>query len=234
MQKIDFSQDWQFSFDQTFAVSEQVTLPHAAVAEPEVIAHPWEGLCYYRKCFELKEEWRGKIITLEIGGAMQTTQVFLNGNYCFTHFGGYQRFLISLHDDGRFGEINTLELRLDNRPTMDMAPGKPLDGLDFCYHSGLYREATLCLYDLVHISDPLAVAVTAGGGVFIRTLALDGGAAEISCSCHVQHEVYQNRRFAIVNSAAEVHQVELALSIIDPAGNMAAVSRPGKPPICAP
>jgi len=218
MQKIDFSQDWQFSFDQTFAVCEHVTLPHAAVAEPEVIAHPWEGLCYYRKCFELKEEWRGKIIHLEIGGAMQTAQVFLNGKYCFTHFGGYQRFLISLHDDGRFGEINTVELRLDNRPSMDMAPGKPLDGLDFCYHSGLYREAALHLYDLVHISDPLAVAVTAGGGVFIRTLRVDGNMAQISCLCHVQHEVYQERRFAIVDSADQIHQIKLELSIVDPAG----------------
>lgn len=218
MQKIDFSQDWEFSFDPGFADASLVNLPHAAVAEPEVIAAPWEGICFYRKRFELKEEWRGRIIHLEIGGAMQTTQVFLNGEYCFTHFGGYQRFLISLHDYGRFGEINTLELRLDNRPTMDMAPGKALAGLDFCYHSGLYREATLHLYDLIHISDPLAVAVTAGGGVFIRTLGLAGKRAQLSAACHVQHEVYQDRRFAIVNSADEIHQIELALSILDPAG----------------
>lgn len=214
------SSGWLFSRDvgKKEKEWESVTLPHSVFTEPEIIGEPQLGKACYRFPVQAPEEWKEKIVYFEIGAAMQTAEVFLNGKKLFTHYGGYQRFFIPLSDYLNYGEENLLELELDNAPSCDMPPGKEANNLDFCYHSGLYRDAKLHVYDPVHISDELAVSIPAGGGVFIRTESLEPGRARLTLSCHVMHEIAPARRFELLDKSRGRHEVTLSCRILSPEG----------------
>ena len=207
--------DWKFSRD---GVDWQnVSLPHSVFVEPETIVKPQVGRAIYQYRFSAPEEWKRKIVSFEIGAAMQRAEVYVNGEYHFTHFGGYQKFFIPLTDDLK--DENLIEIHLDNADSRDMPPGKIISTMDFCYHSGLYRDAKLHVWEPVHITDPLAVSIPAGGGVFLRTEQLNpDGSAEISASCHVIHEMPATRRFEILQLAKEPNQVSVKLQITAPDG----------------
>lgn len=207
---------WQFSADGENW--REVTLPHTPFIEPAEVYNPQFGTVFYRLTVSAPEEWRNRIVYLEIGAAMQKAKVSVNGQYQFTHFGGYQKFCIPLFDALEYGKDNLVEIELDNAETFDMPPGKNKRDLDFLYYSGLHRDARLLVYEPVHFTEELAVSVTAGGGVFIRTLSADEKTAKLSASCHVLHENTALGRFRSPDPA-EKDLVEAETVIRDPAGN---------------
>ena len=207
---------WYFSRNNTDW--SEVHLPHTIFTEPENISHPQTGTAFYRYFFTAPEDWKEKIVSFEIGAAMQKAEIRVNGVYHFTHFGGYQKFFIPLSDDLKYGELNELHITLNNAPSRDMPPGKGVMDLDFCYHSGLYRSAAIRLWDPVHITDPLAVSIPAGGGVFLRTEKLVGTMATLTASCHVVHEIAASQRFGLCSDHEQPNQVQVRLEIWDPAG----------------
>lgn len=196
-----------------------VSLPHTAFLEPDTMCTPTVGECVYRYEFDAPEEWRKKIVYFEIGAAMQRTKVYVNGCYLFTHCGGYQKFFIPLQRCLKFGEKNELKLELDNAPTGDMPPGKAVGGLDFCYYSGLYRDANIYVYDPVHISDELAVSIPADGGVFIRPESVSADAAFLAASCHVMYELSPEDRWQIQEGRTAESEVRVELRIFAPCGS---------------
>ncbi len=212
MEKIDCR---QFEFRRENGPWTPVRLPHSAWLEKEVVGDQHQGTVYYRCRFSAPAEWRAKAVYFAVGAAMQSTGVYLNGQYLFTHLGGYDRWVFALSDLLRFGEENELVFELDNRPAGDMPPGKPLIDLDFCYYGGLYRDAALLVYDPVHISDPQAVSVTAGGGIFVRTLEANGDRAKILVKCHVVNEAPQAERHTINRYADGVFPCSLRIRVGD-------------------
>ncbi|MGE4565485.1 MAG: glycoside hydrolase family 2 TIM barrel-domain containing protein, partial [Victivallaceae bacterium] len=205
----------QFEFRREDESWQPVRLPHSAWLEPEVIGDQHLGVVYYRHRFFAPPEWRTRAVYFTLGAAMQRTGVRLNGQYLFTHLGGYDRWVFALSDLLRFGEENELEFTPDNRPAGDMPPGKPLADLDFCYYSGLYRDAELLIYDPIHISDPQGVAVTAGGGLFVRTLEATPERARLELRCHVVHEVPQCERHTINRYADGTYPCSLKVRLSD-------------------
>ena len=196
----------------------EVTLPHQAFLETPTILQPHIGRAVYRKRFDAPAEWKGKMVYLSIGAAMQRTAVFVNDAYLFTHFGGYQRFIVPLTERLRYGGENVVRLEVDNAPSDDMPPGKPVDGIDFCYHSGLQRDARLVVTDRLHITDELEVSIPAGGGVFIRTLSVEGGTARLAASCHVLSDIPTTERFSFLCKEDPGGPVSAALEIFGPDG----------------
>ena len=218
--------DGSWEFSRANSPFKPVTLPHQALPEPMRIESPRTEEVTYRCAFDAPEAWRGKIVDLSVGAAMQTARVFVNDRYLFTHFGGYQRFVVPLTDDLRFGERNVVRLELDNRPSEDAPPGKPVGRLDYCYHSGLHRDAFITVSDRLHISDELAVQVPAGGGLFVRTARIADGAASIVAECHVVNEYTNEERFLYLHKP-DVGPVAARLVIFGPDGReLAAAEAP--------
>ncbi len=217
MKRIDLP-EWNFRLDAPGARPETVRLPHAAAIEPANITEQWQGRAVYSTVFN----WLmgPDMLYLEITGAMQHCAVYLNDEYLFTHHGGYDRFLARL-DRVRYG-ANTIRLETDNRASGDCPPGKPLAGLDFCYYSGLYREAALITVPPLHISDPLVTAVPGGGGIFFRTISASPEAAEVEISAHILHEVPIADRFALSGHYGESFPCRMHFTLRDASGEIAA------------
>jgi beta-galactosidase len=147
---------------------QQISLPHTAHVEPLVIEdRQWQGTAYYRKSFFVPELLKDKHLALHFEGAMQVSDVYINGNHVKSSYSGYLPFHIDLTGHVRFGEENTVLVRLNNEDNPQVPPGKPLDDLDFNYFSGIYRNVWLQVKDKLHISDPIGADRTAAGGILV-------------------------------------------------------------------
>lgn len=97
---------------------------------------------------------------------MQLADVWINGEHVIRHAGGYTTFVVDATGFLKAGE-NELLVRLDNHDNPLIPPGKPIENLDFCYHSGIYRNVHLIHKQNVFITHSLLANKEAGGGIFV-------------------------------------------------------------------
>lgn len=146
---------------------ELVSLPHTAHMEPQVVLHQWQGICYYRRQITISKQDAKKLCWLEFGAAMHLADIWLNGQHLTQHSGGYTPFVVDVTGLLRADSPNELLVRLDNRNNPLIPPGKPVEDLDFCYYSGLYRSVNLIIKNPVYVTHPILATEQAGGGVFV-------------------------------------------------------------------
>lgn len=163
---------------------ENVRLPHTSFVEPLVVLNPWQGICYYRKKFDISFEWVDKELWLEFEGAMHLADVWVNGQHVVQHAGGYTPFVLNLTGMLRLTD-NEILVRLDNRNNSLIPPGKPQNTLDFCYYGGLYRDVNLIVNEPIHITHPMMADEVAGGGIFVSYPEVSDQKAEIEVKAHV-------------------------------------------------
>ncbi|WP_051238735.1 glycoside hydrolase family 2 protein [Gaetbulibacter saemankumensis] len=168
---------------------EDVSLPHTANIEPLVIVEQqWQGTCWYRKTFKLDPEYQGKHIALYFEAAMQVAEVWLNGELIAHHEGGYLPFYVDLTSKVNFDKENLIAVKLNNSNNPHVAPGKPIETLDFNWFSGLYRSVHLIVKNKIHITNPIQADTVAGGGVFVQTLEANTNQATIRIKTDVLNE----------------------------------------------
>lgn len=178
---------------------EPAALPHTVRLEPRDVSggRNYQGVCWYRRSFEAKPEWKGRIVYLKFQGAMQVADVWLNGEHLTTHYGGYQPFVLDLSKGLRFGQANVVTVRLDNSDNPEVPPGKPQDQLDFVYFGGLYRSVDIEILDPLHITDPILAGKVAGGGIFVTFPVVDAGESTVQVQTDVANEWDTRRTFTI-------------------------------------
>lgn len=207
-QTIPFSSDWRFLRDdvseaesKTFSDQnwESVTLPHTARIEALVAgkkAPQWQGVCWYRKTFELPTEARGREVILRFEGAMNIAEVWVNGRPVGNFMGGYLPYVMDISDTVVAGETNVVAVRLDNRDNPITGP-KPLADLDFNLYGGLYRDATLTIRDRLHITDSILADKPASGGVFVTFPVVSKTSATVNVRTHVKNDHSAARDFIL-------------------------------------
>ncbi len=164
-----------------------VMLPHTAVIEPREISNPQTVLAFYRKTFTPPAEWQGKRVALEFEGVMQISDYWLNGEHLHFQAGGYMGFVLDLSDKLKFGQPNELIVRADNREHPLVPPGKPVKSMDFCYHSGIYRDVNLLVTDPLHITHPLEADTVAGGGIFVTYPEVSAESATVQIKVQIKN-----------------------------------------------
>lgn len=175
-----------------------VVLPHTAIVEPIVNSQPsWEGVCYYRKSFTPKTDWKGKKLFLEFEGAMQQSDVWINGRLVLQHKGGYTPFSLDITDIITFDKSNEIIVRLDNYPDKNFPVGKDLNRNGFTYWSGIYRSVFLHITNPVHITDAVKANQTAGGGVFFRTPEVSKNLARALVKTNIINQSNSNTRVKV-------------------------------------
>ena len=176
---------------------ERVTLPHTAFVEDLVIKHPWQGICYYRRELTIDRRDVDKQLWLEFEGAMQLADVWVNGKHLSQHAGGYTPFIVDVTGLLSADRPNEMLVRLDNRNNKLIPPGKPLENLDFCYHSGLYRDVNLIVKPAVHITNPILARKTAGGGIFVTYPYVSADWSLVQVQTEVANRSGRDRHFSL-------------------------------------
>lgn len=210
--KISFNERWKFkrldssqNSQQFFHASvndadwERVQLPHTARLEPMVVNDQWQGICWYRKSFEVPASYKGKRVWLELEGAMNEAHIWINGQMVTTQQGGYLPVMVDATPLLIPGKKNIIAIRLDNRDNPVTGP-KPLKILDFNMYGGLYRNAWLVVKEPLHITHPIMTGKVAGGGVFITFPKVAKDASVVKVQTHVQNSERKAKTIVLEHS----------------------------------
>lgn len=126
---------------------EIVNLPHTwnAVDGQDGGNDYWRGTCTYKKNLEVplwdKEK---EVVYLAFAGVSASAKVYLNGELCTSHYGGYSTFYVEI--SGLLKEENMLEVQVDNSVNDKVYPQKA----DFTFYGGIYRDVTVLVLKRHH------------------------------------------------------------------------------------
>jgi beta-galactosidase len=153
-------------------------------------------------------------VAVHFEAAMQVADVYLNGKHVFRHLGGYLPFYVDISDEVKFGEQNTILVKLNNEDNPLVPPGKPIADLDFNYYSGIYRNVYLLTKDKLYITDPVAANRVAGGGILLHYENVSEKGATLVVKTEVKNDFtkQQNAQIRISLKDKEGKEVTAAIS----------------------
>ena len=145
-ERIDLPHDWAVALPKdlsanTFAGARANTHFHRFMTERHSEIEKIYNIGWYRKQFFADPSLDGKRIFIEFEGVFRDATVFVNGAYMDRHTSGYTSFILELTDHLRFGEENSVAVRVDS----DQAEGWWYEG------SGIYRNVNLIVGEPVYL-----------------------------------------------------------------------------------
>ena len=129
-------------------------------------ALPFVGVGRYSKMLELPASESGKRVYIQFDGAMSRAEVWLNGEYVGRWPYGYASFELDLSKFFKFGEVNKLDVRLENYP----------EASRWYSGAGLFRDVRLVVKPQTHV---------AHWGTYITTPEV----SEKSATCRIETTV---------------------------------------------
>lgn len=157
------------------------------------------GEGWYRKTFELNEDYREKQISLYFEGVYMNAEVFVNGKSLGAHPYGYTSFFHDITDYVTIGALNTIAVKVDNSAQTNCR---------WYSGSGIYRHVWLIAKNPIHlklwetvittktltenkatvqIASIVTNSGTAEGSITVETQIVDGNGEEVvSKESHVE------------------------------------------------
>lgn len=139
---------------------------------------------WYRKHITVPAAWQGRKLFLEFEGAMEVTDVWVNGTRLGQHAtSGYDPFHFDITSAVAFGADNVLAVKVDNTRHADSPP----DGtcMDYILFGGLYRDVFLHVTDNLHVDFPWQSTVS---GVTITTPTISTSSATVQVRTNVKND----------------------------------------------
>ena len=168
----------------------------------------YQGVGWYRMTFTPDASFNGKRAWLQFDAASRTAEVWLNGQKIGEHKGGFSRFRLDATKAMRFGQANTLLVKVDNTQPAEgssTADILPLAG-DFFVHGGLYRPVSMIATNAVHVD----MLDSGGSGIFATTKSIDATGAKVDV------------RVRIANDGSKTEAVNAVVSLVDADGKTVA------------
>lgn len=162
----NFNENWKFYLgDASGADGEQfddsawknVDLPHDYSIDQEYTTageaesgYKLGGIGWYRKNFKVDESLKGKSIRIDFDGVYMDSAVWINGHRLGNHPYGYSPFSYDITEYLRFGELNTIAVKVNHQtPSSRWYSG-----------SGIGRDVDLVVTDPVHVERDGVVVTT--------------------------------------------------------------------------
>lgn len=162
----NFNENWKFYLgDASGADGEQfddsawknVDLPHDYSIDQEYTTageaesgYKLGGIGWYRKNFKVDESLKGKSIRIDFDGVYMDSTVWINGHRLGNHPYGYSPFSYDITEYLRFGELNTIVVKVNHQtPSSRWYSG-----------SGIGRDVDLVVTDPVHVERDGVVVTT--------------------------------------------------------------------------
>ena len=137
------------------------------------------GRSWYRKVFEVPEDWEGKKVFIEFEGVYMNAEVWLNQNYLGRHPYGYTTFAYDLTPYLKAGEENTLTVKVDNDCQLNSR---------WYSGSGIYRHVWLMVTDPVHVGH---------WGVYVTTPEVSEDQATVNVETTLNNETETPQEVAL-------------------------------------
>ena len=149
----EFTETWSDAFARFEGQAQSVRLPHNVRELSLHYAGPedYSMLCGYRRKLDVPENWRGKRLFLQFDGAAHIATVYCNGRPVAVHNCGYTAFRAEITNVVRYGEENTVTVRLDSTENAGIPPFGYM--IDYLTYGGLYRDVWLDVRPADYIED---------------------------------------------------------------------------------
>ena len=183
---------------------QEVRLPHTPRYEKYYPGEQWQGICWYRRTIDV-ESVRGEQLWLNVEGAMNVADVWVNGVHCAHHLGGYLPVTVDLTPHLHKGK-NTIAIRLDNNDNPVTGP-RPIKRLDFLWYGGLYRNVSLIRKGEVAITHPFIDTTPAEGGVFVSYNKVSEKSADVNIAVSVENDGKKAKKIVVVNRLIDGEKV---------------------------
>ncbi len=178
---IPINDHWRFHYGfqaPEYEVSD-VTLPHTWNRKDAMFGDKnyFRGLCNYSRILPADLKKDGKRYFLKVNAAQTVADVFIDNHFVTQHRGGYTAFVKEITDYLTSGKESKLEIRVNNAPTMDIAP---ICG-DFNIYGGLPRGVELI------VTNPICIAPDyyASPGVFFYPIEVNDKNATLEVETHL-------------------------------------------------
>jgi beta-galactosidase len=140
---------------------------------------PIQGVGWYRKKLNFASADKGKLIYLDIDGAMSYAMVWLNGNLVGGWPYGYNSFRLDLTPYIKFDGDNQLAIRLDNpNYSSRWYPG-----------AGIYRNVWITKVNPVHVAQ---------WGTFVRTRNVSASSATVDLTVQIENKSSADQNIKVV------------------------------------
>ena len=159
-EKIDLPHDW--------AITKPFYEGDKAIVGGGMGRLPVHGVAWYRKKINISATDKGKLIYLDIDGAMSYAMVWLNGNLVGGWPYGYNSFRLDLTPYIKHGGDNQLAIRLDN----------PTNSSRWYPGGGIYRNVWLTKVEHVHV---------AHWGTFVTTRDVSRSSATVDIKIDIEN-----------------------------------------------
>jgi len=162
----------------------------------ELIKPGYDGVGWYRKKFEVPDEWLSKTVRLRFMAAMYRAECWLNGDYLGDHEGGHTPFEYDISKKMKAG-ANEVVVRIINPPINyeieGLRAGAPLNQSDLpvgkagWYYNwgGLWQDVELIVTDKVYVEDCFAKPMPSKKKAELEVTVRNGRRAaeyEVTCS----------------------------------------------------
>jgi beta-galactosidase len=137
--RLSLNGSWRFRLDRERDWKD-VTVPHTWQVAPQTTEY--YGVGWYERSFDVPAEWASGTVRLEFEAVFHSATVWVNESPAGEHLRkGYTAFALDVTPLLRFGERNTLRVRVDNHFDDAMLPRG--DSSDWAHDGGIYRPVHL-------------------------------------------------------------------------------------------
>lgn len=182
-QTVNFNREWKFVRQDIEGAEKEefndsswyhVGLPHDFSIPYWQEERHYTGYGWYRKTFQVSQEWMERRLSLDFAGVFHTAEVYVNGNFVGKHRGGYTGFEFDITGYVRQGE-NTIAIRVNNEWQEDLAPRSG----EHMFTGGIYRDVNLVITSPVHIT---------WYGTFAQTPDLSASGSRVRMQAEVKND----------------------------------------------
>ena len=185
------NESWNFTGGASGA-TEIISIPHTwnAVDATDETNGYFRGKAVYEKVVRINDPLSSHSFFVHFEGANQVTELFVNGISAGRHVGGYTAFCFNVSRLLKQGD-NEFRVEVDNSHD----PNIPPLAADFTFWGGIYRDITLIVTPLVHIS----ATHFATSGVYIDTFNEDQSESGVRIRTFLSNDSSQERRVMLVH-----------------------------------
>jgi len=202
-----FDYDWKFFLGDISTASaidfndknwKMITLPHDWSIEGELNQkNPMggaggyfpAGVGWYRKTFNVPQEWKGKCISIYFEGVYMNSEVFINGKSLGVYPYGYSSFSYDLTSFLKPGQENVIAVKADNSKQINCR---------WYSGSGIYRHVWMIVTNPLHITK---------WGVGVTTPEVSSEKATVLIKTKIKNETASEKNMVIKTTIEKANAV---------------------------
>jgi beta-galactosidase len=131
-----------FETDDDTDARRKVCVPHTWQVDPDFVEY--RGVAWYQRTFDVPTEWQNSAVRIEFEAIFHTATIWVNGKLAGEHVRkGYTAFVLDITHLLRWGEPNSITVRVDNAFNEHMVPRG--HSSDWAHDGGIYRPVQLLI-----------------------------------------------------------------------------------------